>query len=228
MAASGTYTWQLNIADIIEDAYELAGWEGVSGYDAETARRSLNVLLTEWLSEGINLWTLEQTTVDLVDGTPSYSMSTRLIDIVEITLLNSTTYTSLEPISIEEYHNIPNKAQEGLPSQYAVNHTATKTIYLFPTPNSSTLDLKVWGVRRIQDVATSAEDPDVPHRFIPALILGLAWKLAAKKPVNSNLEAAQAEADRIDRLERWYVQAFDKARGMDKENASLYIRPKVR
>ena len=125
MATSGTKTFQLTIADTIEEAYELAGLELRTGYDAETARRSLNIMFADWANRGVNIWTIEQVTTNLTSGTNSYTLNAYDVDIVSaiIRKIDGTTTTDLQITRIgrSEYLNIPNKETTGRPVQYFID-----------------------------------------------------------------------------------------------------------
>lgn len=187
MATSGVYTYVPTIAEIIEEAYELAGLEMSSGYDAVSARRSLNFSLMHLANEGINMWTIEQVTVDLVDGTASYNLEStgvKTVDVLDVTVKDGDTYTDLARITWDQYLRLPDKTIEGRPSQFAVvRGQAQTTIYLYPVPDDSTLDLVLHRARYIQDVVTLSEDLDAPKRFIPAITATLAYFIAAKNPL---------------------------------------------
>jgi len=122
MATSGTKTFQLTIADTIEEAYELAGLELRTGYDAETARRSLNIMFADWSNRGVNLWTIDQVATSLTSGTNSYTLNAYDIDIVSAIIRqvdnNTTTDLQITRIGRTEYLNIPDKDSTGRPTQY--------------------------------------------------------------------------------------------------------------
>ena len=142
MATSGTKTFQLTIADTIEEAYELAGLELRTGYDAETARRSLNIMFADWSNRGVNLWTIEQVTTNLSSGTNSYTLNSYDLDIVsavirQIDSSSNTTDLQLTRIGRSEYLNIPDKSSKGRPTQYFVDRQSTPVVKLWPTPDST-------------------------------------------------------------------------------------------
>ena len=142
MATSGTKTFSLSIADAIEEAYELAGLEVKTGYDAETARRSLNIMFADWSNRGVNLWTIEQVSLDLVSGTSSYNLNSYDLDIVSAVIRqvdSNGTQTDLQITNIgrSEYLNIPNKASTGRPTQFFIDRQITPVLKVWPTPDSS-------------------------------------------------------------------------------------------
>ena len=142
MATSGTKTFSLNIADTIEEAYELAGLELRTGYDAKAARRSLNIMFADWSNRGVNLWTIEEVTQNLTKGTSSYNLNAFDVDIVSAvirrTVSGQQTDIDIDRIGRSEYLNIPNKETQGRPSQFFVDRQITPVVKLWPTPENST------------------------------------------------------------------------------------------
>ena len=215
---SGTYAWQLDIADILEEAYELAGVEMKSGYAAESGRRSLNLLFTSWINKGINLWTLELKTLDLVDGTTSYTLDSATSDIYSMVLRQDGIDTEMTRLGLDEYLKLPDKTSEGIPTHFATERRRDRIVlYLYPTPNASTLDLVYYRIRYIQDIGGSAEIPDAPRRFLPALITGLAYQLALKAP--------QLDGPRLQMLKMEYNESMTAAIEEDREKSSLFLVP---
>ena len=122
MATSGSRDFDLDVADIIEEAYERCGLEVRTGYDAKTARRSLNIMFSEWANRGVNLWTVKQATLTLISGTATYTSTNGLAspmnDILEVAVRRSGTDFDIDRISRGEYLNVPNKSTTGRPSQF--------------------------------------------------------------------------------------------------------------
>ena len=219
MATSGTKTFQLTIADTIEEAYELAGIELRTGYDAETARRSLNIMFADWANRGINLWTIEQVTTSLTSGTNSYTLNSYDIDIISAVIRqvdgSTTTDLQLTRIGRSEYLNIPDKSSTGRPTQFFVDRQTTPVVKLWPTPdNVATYSLVANTIQRIDDVTASAQDPEVPSRFIPCMASGLAYYIALKK-----------NPERVGLLKQQYEQDFQLAANEDRNRASLHLVP---
>ena len=219
MATSGTKTFQLTIADTIEEAYELAGLELRTGYDAEAARRSLNIMFADWANRGVNLWTIEQVTTSLTAGTNSYTLISFDIYIVSavITQVDNSTTTDLQLTRIgrTEYLNIPDKASTGRPTQFFLDRQTTPVVKLWPTPdNVATYSLIANTIQRIDDVTASAQDPEVPSRFIPCMASGLAYYIALKK-----------NPERVGLLKQQYEQDFKLAADEDRNRASLHLVP---
>tara|TARA_R100001086_G_scaffold197927_1_gene114328 strand:- start:327 stop:1004 length:678 start_codon:yes stop_codon:yes gene_type:complete len=220
MATSGTKTFQLTIADTIEEAYELAGLELRTGYDAETARRSLNIMFADWSNRGVNLWTIAQVTTSLTSGTSSYNLNTYDLDIVSAVIrqtdaASSSTDLQLTRIGRTEYLNIPDKTSTGRPTQIFLDKQTTPVVKLWPTPDSTyTYSLVANTIQRIDDVSASAEDPEVPSRFMPCMASGLAYYIALKRnPEKSVL------------LKQQYEQDFKLAADSDRSRASLHLVP---
>jgi len=216
MAFSGTKTFALDIADTIEEAYELAGLEQRTGYDARTARRSLNIMFADWANRGVNLWTIEEVSLDLVQGTNQYNMNAYDIDILSAVIRDSSTSPStdieIDRIGRQEFLNIPNKTTQARPTQYFVDRQITPVINIWPTPDSANYKLVSYRIQRIDDVNTSAENPEVPSRFIPCMVSGLAYYIALKKnPQKAGI------------LKQQYEQDFKLAADEDRNRASLML-----
>mgnify|MGYP003665799557 FL=1 len=185
MATSGTRTFSLTAADAIEEAYELAGLEYRTGYDGVTARRSMNIMFADWSNRGIQIWEVEQVSLDLVEGTTSYDLNQYDIDVLDAVIRRTTngiqTDFQIDRIDRGEYLDIPNKETKARVTQYYVERTITPKLYVWPAPENSTDTLISYRWKRIQDVNAGAEDIDIPSRFMPCLVTGLAFNLALKK-----------------------------------------------
>jgi hypothetical protein len=231
MATSGTYTFNLDTGEIIQEAYERCGIETKSGYDLKTARRSLNLLLTKWVNDGVNLFTLDLETTNMTKDQDHITFnSTSHLDILDSAIRDNsdTSATSdiiIERISMDEYLAIPSKLNTGKPVQYAVERnsqftssaSATHKVYLWPIPDQTYYQLLTWSIKYPQDVsATYTQNPDIPRRYLPALISGLAVELAVKKA-----------PDRLAVLKPLYDQDWEKAREEDRERVSFHVLPQV-
>jgi hypothetical protein len=216
MTTSGTATFNLDIAEIAEEAYERAGLELRSGYDMRTARRSLNLMAAEWSNLGLNLWTIATDSVVLTPGTQTYSLPADTIDVIEHVIRtqsgNLNTDINLQRISVSDYAAIPVKDVTGRPIQIYVNRQISPTMTLWPIPDSSQpYTLVYWYLRRIQDTGTSAANTaDIPVRFLPALVSGLAYYIALKNPEAS---------DRVQMLKSIYEEQFQLAASEDRDRA---------
>lgn len=220
MTTSGTSTFNLDFAEIAEEAFERAGLELRSGYDMKSARRSLNLLCAEWANLGLNLWTVASGSIVMVPGQAVYTSAdgvpSEMVDLIEHVIRTNTsgqnTDITMNRISVSDYANIPTKNVQGRPLQIYVNRQISPTLTVWPVPDSSTTyTLVYWYLRRIQDTGTSAANTaDIPYRFLPALIAGLAYYIALKNP-----EAA----DRIQMLKGFYEEQFQLAASEDRDRA---------
>ena len=185
MATSGTRTFSLTAADAIEEAYELAGLEYRTGYDGVTARRSMNIMFADWSNRGIQIWEVEQVSLDLVQGTTTYDLNQYDIDVLDAVIRRTTngiqTDFQIDRIDRGTYLDVPNKLTEARVTQYYVERTITPKLYVWPAPENSTDKLISYRWKRIQDIDASINDVDVPSRFLPCLVTGLAFNLALKK-----------------------------------------------
>ena len=229
MTTSGTTTWNPDIGEIVEEAYERAGLELRSGYDLKTARRSLNFLLTEFANKGLNLWTVASGTLTLVPGQKTYTTADGLpadaVDYIEHVCRTTSggipTDISLNRISVSTYANIPTKDQTGRPYQIYVNRaTSSPQITLWPVPDSgTTYTLVYWYLRRLDDATNPiSQTIQIPFRFYNALTAGLAYHIALKRP---------EVQDRISMLKDLYDEAFQLASDEDRDRASVRFTPFV-
>ena len=231
MVTSGTHTFSLDTAEIIQEAYERCGIETKSGYDLKTARRSLNLLLTKWVNDGVHLFTLELETIAITKDQNNITVSASShLDILDGVIRDNSDSSnpqdvSLERISLDEYLQIPTKTDTGKPVQFAVERnaqftssgTATHKIYLWPVPDQTYYQFIAWSIKYPEDVsATYSQNPQIPKRYLPALISGLAVELAMKKA-----------PDRLQVLKPFYDEDWAKARDEDRERVSFYVQPQV-
>jgi hypothetical protein len=216
MATSGTTTFELDVADMIEEAYERLQLEVRSGYDAKTARRSLNLLLQHLSNKQVHLWTLTLTTQVLVQGTASYVLDAGIIDISNAVLNRDSKDIQMSRLSRQEYQNRPNKTTQARPSQYWLDRKTTPVLYLYPAPQNATDTVKYFAMTRIQDVNNSINTLQIPSRFMQAVISGLTYYLSLKKKP----ELAQIMKTLFDEELR---EALDE----DRERVSFRIVPKV-
>lgn len=218
MATSGTYSWTLDVDEVIQEASECVGWEITKAEEARSARRGINLLLTDWQNRDVNLWCVSTTTVSVTASTSSFSLSIPIEDVLEAVIQEtSTTDLKLTRITMEEYLLIPNKSQTGRPSQFAVRRNREGiTVNIWPLDTSvSTLKLEV--IRRHQDVDAAAQDVDVPRRFFPALCAGVAYRWALKK--------TDYPLEKVMFLKNDYEQLLRNAMDEDRERASTYLLP---
>ena len=301
MATSGIATFNLDLTEIVEEAFERAGSELRSGYDLRTARRSLNLLFADWANRGVNMWTFDQGTINLVPGQNTYPLPTDTVDLLEHVIRTGAGSASTQSdltitrISVSTYATIPNKLQQARPIQVwiqrldgqtsavkttisatitstattiavtsaaslpatgfiligsetigygyisgntlsncvrgqnnttAAAHTAGDGVYVqnlpaitvWPTPdNSQTYQFVYWRLRRIDDAGGGVNTMDVPFRFLPCMVAGLAYYLALKVPNGGQ---------RLDILKAQYDEAWQLASDEDREKASVRFVPR--
>ena len=225
MATSGTTTFDLNIDDIIEEAYERCGMRTNSGNDLRSARRSLNLLFAEWGNRGIHLWKVQLNEQALTAGTATYTTPTDVNDVLEAYIStsaaagdsSSTNDIALTKIDRSAYAALPNKLATGQPSQYYVNRQTTPTISLYLAPDASTYTyLKYYTINRIEDAGSYTNTADVAYRFLPCMCAGLAYYLSQKKA-----------PDRIQVLKQLYEDELLRALNEDGARSSVYISPQT-
>jgi hypothetical protein len=233
MTASGVANLTLDVAELVEEACERAGLELRTGYQMRTARRSLNLLSMEWANRGLNLWTIDQEVQVLTPGTATYDLPLDTIDMIEqIVRVNTSgqnTDYNLERISVSTYAQIPNKAIAARPVQVYVQRTgggadpitgaeAYSKFTLWPVPDQA-YSVVYWRLRRLQNTGDSASNTmDVPFRFVPALVAGLAYHMALKSM------RPESRAN-IPLLKQLYDEAFELAAGEDRDRSSLRFVP---
>jgi hypothetical protein len=223
MTTSGTTSFNLNIDDIIEEAYERCGLRTNSGNDLKSARRSLNLLFSEWGNRGVHLWKVALYEQALTSGTATYNTPSNTNDILEAYIStgagvsSSITDVSLNKIDRSAYAALPNKGSTGQPSQYYVNRQTTPQITLYLTPDAATYTyLKYYYIKRIEDAGAYTNDPDVVFRFLPCMCSGLAYYLAVKRA-----------PERIETLRLIYEDELQRALTEDGQRTSVYISPQT-
>jgi hypothetical protein len=301
MTTSGVAAFNLDLTEIVEEAFERAGSELRTGYDLRTARRSLNLLFADWANRGVNMWTFEQGTLTFTQGLATYALPNDTVDLLEHVIRtgagNSSTQSDLTitRISVSTYATIPNKLQQARPIQVwfqrldgqtssvgttlnggisatattitltstaglattgfvliesetvqygyisgsqlmncfrgqngttAAAHSTAAAVYsqnlpsvtVWPTPDGSqTYQFVYWRMRRIDDAGGGTRTMDVPFRFLPCLVAGLAYYLALK---------VENGAQRLEVLKAQYDEAWQLAAGEDQEHASLRFVPR--
>jgi hypothetical protein len=232
MTTSGTSAFNLDLNTLVEEAFERCGAELRTGYDMRTARRSLNLLSIEWANRGINLWTVEQGSIALTQGTISYDLPVDTIDLLEQIVRTQSGVSQIDlninRISVDTYATIPNKNAQGRPIQVWINRQsgATEpggvnypTINVWPAPDQSNYYTFVyWRLRRVQDAGNGTTTQDIPFRMLPALVAGLAYYLALKLP---------DALPRVEMLKVMYEEQWQLAADEDREKAPLRIAPRI-
>jgi len=302
MTTTGTTAFNLDLNDLVEEAFERAGLELRTGYDLRTARRSLNLLTIEWANRGINLWTIEQGQIPMVTGQACYAFPVDTIDLLDqVIRTNNGTSNQIDinitRISESTYSTLPNKLTQGRPIQVWINrqtgltnpttavltanvtssattidvsdasllasngfinlesetiyyanvtdnqlincargqngttaasHLVTTTVYtsnlpsinVWPTPNSpgSQYMFVYWRLRRLQDAGNGVTEQDIPFRFLPCMVSGLAYYIAMKKP--------EVDPNRVMALKALYEEQFQLAADEDREKAAIRFVPR--
>lgn len=223
MATTGTQTFNLNLNELIEEAFERAGSELRSGYDFRTARRSLNLLTIEWANRGLNLWTIEEATIPLTPNTFRYNLPTDIIDVLDMAIRKGSgsaqSDINLQRISASNYLNIPNKNHTGRPIQAWIDRkVATPQINFWPVPDTNDYIFVYHYLRRMDDAGNGVNTQDIPFRFLPCLVAGLAYYIAMKLP-----EAVE----RVPGLKQIYDEQWMLASSEDREKAPLRIVPRI-
>jgi|TARA_R100001129_G_C5279957_1_gene236598 hypothetical protein len=232
---SGTATFEkgFSIADIVEESYERIGIQGVSGYQLKSARRSLNIIFQEWSNRGLHYWEIANNDITLVnnqnvytmfrstsDGTSSATAVYGVDDVLEASFRNADNVDfPLTKINRSAYQALSNKTDTGVPTQYYVQRLidrVTITLYLTPGSDEAGKKLNYYYVKRIQDAGDYTNDADVPYRFVPCMIAGLAYYLAQKYA-----------PDRIQVLKMLYEDELQRALNEDGSSSSSFITPKT-
>jgi len=244
MATSGTTAFNPSIDEIIEEAYERTNVRGTrTGYQLRSARRSLNILLSEWGNRGISLWKIKLATIPLVEGQAEYNypndntnFPTDISDILEAYVRNNTTSTApvdtaIDKIGRSTYSALPNKLSKGTPSQYYFQRQAyvrnasdviisSPNLFLYTTPSSSFSGanylVRFYYMAKLEDVGAYTNTSDTIYRFYPALISGLAYYLSIKY-----------SPDRTDSLRLLYEDELLRALNEDGQETSSYITPQT-
>jgi hypothetical protein len=221
MAVSTTTDFNLDIDEIIQDAFEHLGGPANTGQDSRTARRSLNLLLTDWSNRGILLWKTDFTNQTMAQGTASYSLAEDVVAVTEAIIRRDNQDIEMDRISMEEYLKIPDKTTTGRPIQFATHRQRDNVdIYVWPTPENSTDIVRMWTVNRTNDFNNSSDNADVPYRFLPCLVSGLAYYLSLKRPGIS--------AQRSQILKNHYEEQLLQAMEEDRERVSFRAVPRLR
>ena len=217
MATSGSRDFNLDVGEIIEEAYERCGLEVRTGYDARTARRSLNLMFADWANRGLNLWTVKEATQALTKGTASYTFTANdIVDILDVVLRRDDTDYTVQRISRGEYATLPNRTTQGRPSQFYFDRQIAPILNLWAVPENSTDQIIYYYVRRIEDADALVNTTDMPFRFYPCMVAGLAYYMAMKRA-----------PDRIQMLKTVYEEEFQRAADEDEGRTPLKLQPSL-
>ena len=218
MATSGTTTFDLNVDELIEESFERCGLELRTGYDLETARRSLNLMFAEWANRGLNLWLIVERTEALTEGTTSYDLDTDLVNVLSAVIRRTSGSTSTDyqvnRISRSDYHYLPNKSTKSRSTQFYVEKSITTKLYLYPAPENSTDVFRYYALTRIQDAGIYTNTLEITFEFLPAMAAGLAYYIAIKRV-----------PDRVQMLKQIYDEEWQRAASENIDTVSSRFLP---
>jgi hypothetical protein len=224
MTTSGTTAFNLDLTEIVEEAFERVGSEMRTGYDLRTARRSMNLMFADWANRGLNMFTYEQGSIPLAAGQATYTLPTDTVDLLEHVIRTGAGSAATQAdltitrISVSTYATIPNKLQQARPIQVWIERLNTPRITVWPVPdNSQPYTFVYWRLRRIQDAGNGVNTMDMPFRFLPCMVAGLAYYLALKVPGGT---------ERLGVLKEQYDTAWQLAAEEDREKAAIRFVPR--
>jgi rhodanese-related sulfurtransferase len=226
MAVSGSKDFEPDVAEYVEEAFERCGLELRTGYDLRTARRSMNLMLAEWANRGLNQWTIQQNTIAMVKDQTVYNIDstngTAAIDVLDVfvreTIQGTATDIPLSRMSRAEYSHLATKSTTGKPNQFFIDKQITPTITVWPAPDkNTTYTLYCNTLTRMDDADAGANTLQMPFRFYPCLVAGLAYYLALKKA-----------PEKVQLLKGLYEEEFTRALSQDEERASFRVSPDLR
>lgn len=238
---SATTSFNPDLNELFEEAFERCGLELRTGYDFRTARRSMNFLTAEWANRGINLWTIEQGSINMVQGQTTYDLPIDTVDLVEHVIRTfsgqgpNQTDLNITRISVSTYSTIPNKEAQGRPIQVWINRQSGQKvgsnaatpknpqINVWPAPDQGTEQqpfyvFYYWRMKRIYDAGNGTNVIDIPFRFLNCLTAGLAYMIAMKKP--------EVDPARVLGLKAAYDEAWEWASTEDREKAADRLVPR--
>jgi hypothetical protein len=224
MTTSGTTAFNMDLTEIVEEAFERAGGELRTGYDLRTASRSLNLMFSQWANKGLNMFTYEQGMINLIPGQATYDLPADTVDLLEHVIRTGAGSQSTQAdltitrISVSTYATIPNKLQQARPIQVWIERLDTPRFTVWPVPdNSQPYVFVYWRLRRMQDAGTGVNTMDMPFRFYEAMTAGLAYHLALKIP---------GAMERLPILKEQYDSAWQLASEEDREKAAVRFVPR--
>jgi hypothetical protein len=224
MTTSGTSSFNLDLTEIVEEAFERVGSEMRTGYDLRTARRSMNLMFADWANRGLNMFTYEQGSIPLVAGQATYTLPTDTVDLLEHVIRTGAGSAATQAdltitrISVSTYATIPNKLEQARPIQVWIERLNTPRFTVWPVPdNSQPYTFVYWRLRRIQDAGNGVNTMDMPFRFLPCMVAGLAYYLALKVPGGT---------ERLQVLKAQYDEAWQLAYEEDREKAAVRFVPR--
>tara|TARA_Y100001937_G_scaffold17330_2_gene24009 strand:- start:310 stop:978 length:669 start_codon:yes stop_codon:yes gene_type:complete len=215
MATSGTTDFNLSIDDAIEEAYERCGLQTRTGYDLTSSRRVLNIMFAEWANRGINIWTIKQRTATLAadDQSNTSDFATDIVDVLDVVVRDGTTDFTVNKISRAEYLNTPVKSTTGRPNQFFFDGQIDPKMFFYPAADKA-YTVVYNALTRIQDAGAYTNTTDLPFRFYPCLVAGLAYYIAMKR-------APERMAD----LKFEYEDVWKRAADQDGNRDSVFLTP---
>jgi hypothetical protein len=227
MTTSGVSQITYDVATLMEEAYERVGRELRSGYDAITARRSLNIIIEELANKGLHLWAEDQQTLTLTPGVGQYALDPTTLDVIYDAVLRvnpaaATTYDiPCVRITKDAYLIIPNKTTKGRPFQFILERLRDyPQLTFWPYPDQA-YQFIYWRSRYLEDIENSTQTVDVPRRFLPVIVAGLAFHLANKAP-------EVCDINRRNELMAQYNASIEDAMDEDRDRASFFVLPDFR
>lgn len=226
MAVSGSKDFEPDVAEYVEEAFERCGLELRTGYDLRTARRSMNLMLAEWANRGLNQWTIQQNSIAMVKDQTVYNIDstngTAAIDVLDVfvreTIQGTATDIPLSRMSRAEYSHLATKSTTGKPNQFFIDKQITPTITVWPAPDkNTTYTVYCNTLTRMDDADAGANTLQMPFRFYPCMVAGLAYYLALKKA-----------PEKVQLLKGMYEEEFTRALSQDEERASFRVSPDLR
>ena len=239
---SGTTTFDkdFSIDEIVEESFERLGIQQVTGYQLKTSRRSLNIMLQEWGNRGIHYWEIGELDLDLIQGQAEYKFFREaadgtsatsnpngiygMSDVLEAQLRSNRTETDqsdspMTKVDRSTYAAFSNKLSQGTPNQYWVQRFIDHvSINVYPTPDSTNAskDMHFYYIKRIQDVGAYTNATDMPFRFVPCMVSGLAYYLSMKYAPQMTQQ-----------MKLFYEDEFQRALQEDGSASSTFITPKA-
>ena len=214
MATSGTTSFDLSVDELIEEAYERCGLELRTGYDLETARRSLNIMMAEWGNRGLNQWLIKQSSFTVTEGVNYKELNSNVVDITSAIIQRDNIDYQLERISRSSFLYIPNKSAEARPNQFFLEIQITPKLYIYPTPENSTDVISYYALTRMEDAGDFTNNMETVFRFLPCMTAGLAYYISMKRA-----------PDRMALLKQVYDEEFDRAASEDIDSVSSRFLP---
>ena len=223
MTTSGTYNFNPTLGEITLNAFARCGIRRTALVQEhmQDARMETNLMLSNWSNRGVNLWEVDLQTVPLIQGQSTYSVPSNTIMMLDAYISTGSGQSTYDrvilPISRTEYAYTPNKNNQAPPTVFWFDRLINPTITLWPIPDDSTVTLKYYVVKQIQDANfTGGQTLDLPYRWLDAFANGMAYRLARiwNKPISPQLKI---EAD----------ESYKIAADQDTEYVSYYISPMI-